>query len=142
MHAASQSTFAIIGGIVVGSLINMGLVLLGPLLISPPPGVDMSDMDSFAAGIDAMGPQHFLFPFLAHALGTLSGAVVVYRYASWRREMLTLGLGVFFLLGGIVAATMIPAPAWFIVMDLLLAYLPMAWLATRLINIPPVEHSS
>ena len=29
-------------------------------------------------------------------------------------------------------AAVVPAPAWFIALDLLLAYLPMAWLATRL----------
>jgi hypothetical protein len=27
---------------------------------------------------------------------------------------------------------MIPAPAWFIALDLLAAYLPMAWLAARI----------
>ena len=40
--------------------------------------------------------------------------------------------GVVFLLGGIAASFMIPAPAWFIVLDLVVAYLPMAWLAGRL----------
>jgi hypothetical protein len=29
---------------------------------------------------------------------------------------------------------MIPAPAWFIALDLVVAYLPMAWLATRVGN--------
>jgi len=36
---------------------------------------------------------------------------------------------VFFLCGGVMASVMIPAPSWFIATDLLLAYLPMAWLA-------------
>ena len=30
-----------------------------------------------------------------------------------------------------MASLMIPAPAWFIATDLLLAYLPMAWLGLR-----------
>jgi hypothetical protein len=38
-------------------------------------------------------------------------------------------VGVFFLIGGIAAASMISAPTWFIVLDLVVAYLPMAWLA-------------
>ena len=33
------------------------------------------------------------------------------------------------LCGGVAASFMIPAPAWFIALDLLAAYLPMAWLA-------------
>jgi hypothetical protein len=32
----------------------------------------------------------------------------------------------------VAASFMIPAPAWFIALDLLVAYLPMAWLATQL----------
>jgi len=132
MHPALKITLAVLAGVVVGSAVNMGLVLLGPMLIAPPPGVDMSDMDSFAAAVDEMGPQHFLFPFLAHALGTLSGAFLAYRLAPLARRRCAIGLGLFFLLGGIAAASMIPAPTWFIVLDLVAAYLPMAWLATVL----------
>lgn len=36
------------------------------------------------------------------------------------------------LAGGVAAGFMIPAPAWFIALDWLAAYLPMAWLATRI----------
>ena len=43
-----------------------------------------------------------------------------------------MGLGIFHLLGGIAAAVMIPAPLWFIVVDLVLAYIPMAWLGAKL----------
>jgi len=41
-------------------------------------------------------------------------------------------IGVLFLCGGIAASFMIAAPAWFIALDLVAAYLPMAWLAARL----------
>ncbi len=37
-------------------------------------------------------------------------------------------VGIIFLMGGISACFMIPAPAWFIAADLLLAYIPMALL--------------
>ena len=40
-------------------------------------------------------------------------------------------IGAFFLLGGVAASFMIPAPGWFIALDLLAAYIPMAWLAVR-----------
>jgi hypothetical protein len=36
-----------------------------------------------------------------------------------------------FLCGGVAASFMIPAPKWFVALDLLAASLPMAWLATR-----------
>lgn len=79
-----------------------------------------------------MKPQHFVFPFLAHAGGTLFGALVAYLVAATRRFALSHVIGALFLAGGIAAARMIPAPMWFIVLDLLVAYIPMAWLATRI----------
>jgi len=132
MSPVLKNSLAVIAGLVVGGAVNMALVVIGPILVPPPPGVDMTDMESLAGAMDQMGPQHFVFPFLAHALGTLAGATLTYVLAGRNRQMLTYGVGVFFLLGGITAARMIPAPAWFIALDLLLAYIPMAWLATRL----------
>src|SRR5262249_37579386 len=41
-------------------------------------------------------------------------------------------IGVCFLAGGVAAARMIPAPAWFVVLDLAAAYVPMAFLGTLL----------
>jgi hypothetical protein len=41
-------------------------------------------------------------------------------------------IGAVFLCGGVAASFMIPAPAWFIALDLLVAYLPMAWLSIQI----------
>ena len=76
--------------------------------------------------------MNFLFPFLGHAIGTLVGAFVVAKFAASHAMKLALGIGAFFLLGGIAAANMLGGPAWFIAADLLLAYLPMAWLGAFL----------
>ncbi len=40
-------------------------------------------------------------------------------------------VGACFLIGGIVAVAMLSSPVWFTVVDLVLAYLPMAWLGHR-----------
>jgi hypothetical protein len=42
--------------------------------------------------------------------------------------------GVAFLAGGFAASVMIPAPNWFIALDLVVAYLPMAWLGLSVAN--------
>jgi hypothetical protein len=76
-------------------------------------------------------PKHFLFPFLAHALGTLTGALLAFLVAASYRAVFAYAIGVVFLAGGIAAAFMIPAPSWFIILDLAAAYMPMAWLATQ-----------
>ena len=94
----------------------------------------MSTVETMAATIHLMGPLNFLVPFLAHALGTLTGVFTTCLIAASKRTILAYGMGAFFFVGGIAASTMIPAPLWFIVMDLLLAYLPMAWLGLLLAN--------
>lgn len=121
---------AVIMGLVIGSVVNMALVMVGPIVVPPPEGVDMTDMESLSQTIHLLGPQHFIFPLLAHALGTLVGAVAAYYIAASQKIIMAYVIGVLFLLGGIVAATMIPAATWFIVLDLTVSYIPMAWLAT------------
>jgi hypothetical protein len=132
MKTILKNCLAVVVGLVLGSIVNIALVIAGSHVIPPPAGVDMSDAKSLAAGIHLLVPKHFFFPFLAHALGTLAGALVTHLAASTRRSALAYVIGALFLAGGIAAACMIPAPAWFIALDLLVAYLPMAWLGARL----------
>jgi hypothetical protein len=73
-------------------------------------------------------------PFLAHAVGTLVGALAGSVIAVSRRSVVAYAIGTFFLFGGIAASVMIPAPKWFIVLDLATAYLPMAWLGLSIAN--------
>ena len=132
MNVILRNILAVIAGVLVGGVVNMAIVTLGPALIPPPSGVDVTDADSVAQGIRLFEPRHFIAPWLAHALGTLVGALVAWLLAKARRDTMAYVVGVLFLCGGIAAAFMIAAPAWFIATDLLLAYLPMAWLATRI----------
>jgi hypothetical protein len=76
-------------------------------------------------------PKHFIFPFLAHAVGTFIGAYVAGRIAS-RKMLFAMLIGIIFLIGGIVNVLILPSPAWFSAVDLLLAYLPMAYLAGKI----------
>lgn len=132
MNPTVKTGLAFLLAVLIGSLVNMGLIIVAPLLIPPPAGVDMTDMNSFATAVDSMAPQHFLFPFLGHALGTLTGGLLIARLAARRKQFWTYSLGIFFLFGGISAAATIPAPLWFVSVDLIFAYLPMAWLAIKL----------
>ena len=71
-------------------------------------------------------------PFLAHAVGTFVGALAGSVLAASHRSIVAYAIGTVFLGGGIAASFMIPAPTWFIVLDLAAAYLPMAWLGLTL----------
>ena len=110
----------------------MAIITLSPSLISPPAGVDVTNAESIGKAMHLFGPRHFIMPWLAHALGTLVGAFVAYRIAASYKVRMAYAIGVFYLCGGVAASFMIPAPAWFIALDLLAAYLPMAWLGIRL----------
>ena len=132
MHPIIRNTGAFILAVIIGMVVNGSLIMASPHIIPPPAGVDVTQAESLAANIHLFEPKHFLFPFLAHALGTLAGAIVVALLAASQQMKLALGIGALFLIGGIMAATMIPAPAWFIALDLIVAYLPMGWLGGML----------
>lgn len=69
-------------------------------------------------------------PFLAHALGTFVGAFLAAKIA-FHKLFAGIFIGAFFLIGGIANSFMLPAPTWFVVVDVVFAYLPVAFLATK-----------
>lgn len=132
MNPRLKNVLAVIAGILIGGLVNSAIVGISGKVIPPPAGTDMTTPEGIKAAIPLMQPVHFLMPFLAHALGTLVGALVATLLTASNKLRIALGIGVFFLIGGIAACFMIPAPAWFMAVDLLLAYIPMAYLGARL----------
>jgi hypothetical protein len=110
----------------------MGLIMVGGQVIPPPEGADVTNMESLRSSMHLFEPKHFLFPFLAHALGTFVGGFVTSMLAATQRMKLALGVSVLFLLGGIINVFLLPAPTWFAALDLIGAYIPMGWLAGKL----------
>jgi hypothetical protein len=127
-----RPALAVIAGFIAGSLVNMGLILVGGSVIPPPAGADVTTTAGLQASLHLFEPRHFIFPFLAHALGTLVGAVVATLLTPERRPGPAYAVGVLFLAGGIASVVMLPSPVWFSALDLLLAYVPAAWLGHRL----------
>ena len=123
-----RNILAVVVGAFVGGLANMAVVMVGPMLIPPPAGADMTTVEGLTAAMPLLEPKHFIPPFLAHALGSLLGAVVAYLIAASNKNLLAYVVGVLFLIGGITASMMIPAPLWFKALDIVVAYIPMAWL--------------
>lgn len=123
---------AVLLGIIVGGVVNMTIVMQGSGLVPLPDGVDPTDPESIAANMHRFGPAHFVAPWLAHAAGSFVGGLVAALIAVRHRMRFALGIAAFTLLGGIANAVLLPAPVWFLVADLLGAYLPMGWLAGRL----------
>ena len=131
MNPILKNILAVVAGLVLGSVVNMGLIMLSSSVIPPPDGVDVTNMESLKSSMHLFEPKHFIFPFLAHALGTLAGAFTAARIAAGHKMKFALGIGAFFLIGGIANVFMLPSPAWFTVLDLVGAYIPMGWLGGR-----------
>jgi len=123
-----RNILAVVVGAFLGGLVNMAIVMAGPMLIAPPAGADMTTVEGLTAAMPLLQPKHFIAPFLAHAIGTLVGALIAYLIAASYRNVLAYVVGVLFLIGGISACFLIPAQTWFMALDLIVAYLPMAWL--------------
>ena len=126
-----RSFFAILGGLIIGSVVNIGLVMVSSSIIPPPTGADVTTTEGLKQSMHLFEPKHFLFPFLAHALGTFAGAYACSRIAISYYLKLSLVVAIFFLIGGIVSVATLPSPLWFSVTDIALAYLPMGWLGWK-----------
>ncbi len=112
---------AVVVGFVVGSIVNMALIAVSGHVTPPPAGADVTTMEGLKTSLHLFEPRHFLFPFLAHALGTLLGALAACWLAPGKSPKPAYIVGGLFLLGRIANTFMLPAPAWFIAVDLLLA---------------------
>ena len=124
---------AVIAGIIIGGFVNIGIIILGGYLIAAPAGVDVTSMQSIKASLSLYEPKHFLMPFLAHAFGTFVGAMVAVNIAKTHTRLFAFLIGIIFLAGGITNFFELPnSPAWFIVVDLVFAYIPTAYLAEKI----------
>ena len=129
-----KNVLALALGIVVGSVVNMSIINISGSIIPPPPGVSPEDIESLKANIHLFKPEHFLMPFLAHALGTFSGSLIAAYIAATRKLVHALIIGCFFLAGGAAMVSMVPSPMWFNILDLGLAYIPMGFLGFKLVE--------
>lgn len=133
MNPIFKNTLAVIVGLFVGSIANMSIILMSSSVIPPPNGADITTMEGLKATMHLFEPKHFIFPFLAHAIGTFAGAATTALIAANNKTRLALVIGAFFLLGGIVNVCTLPSPIWYNIIDVVFAYLPFAYLAQKLV---------
>jgi uncharacterized membrane protein YqgA involved in biofilm formation len=132
MHPILRNVLAVVAGLIVGSLVNGSLIMISGFVIPLPEGADTSTTEGLQAVILLYEPKHFLFPFLAHALGTLVGAFVAAKISPNYGFKLAMVVGLFYLVAGIYMVIILPSPLWFDILDLAIAYLPMAYLGWQL----------
>ncbi|WP_282180522.1 hypothetical protein [Maribacter stanieri] len=128
MNPIVKNILAVVAGLIIGSVVNMLIIMVSGSIIPPPEGGDITTMEGLKASIHFFEPKHFIFPFLAHALGTLVGAFVAAKIAASRKMLMALIVGLFFLIGGTINIVLLGGPMWFTALDIIVAYMPMAYL--------------
>ena len=126
-----KNILAVVLGLFIGGAVNMSIIMVSGSIIPPPEGANLTTMEGLEAAMPLMEPKHFLLPFLAHALGTLVGALIAASIAATYKMRLAMAIGICFLIGGIMNIFMLPSPIWFTIVDLGLAYIPMAYLGGK-----------
>jgi hypothetical protein len=132
MNPILRNILAVIAGAFLGGLVNFGIIMLSPSVIPLPAGVDPTSVESLKTNMHLFETKHFIMPFLAHALGTLVGAFIAAKLAGTHTMRAALIVGVVFMIGGIMNVASLPAPMWFNITDIALAYIPMGWLGGTL----------
>ena len=115
----------VILSIVIGMVVNMGLIIGGGIIVPTTETVDPMNAINWDF-------KYFIFPFLAHSIGTLSGAFIVSKLSRNFHIIMPLIVGLYFLSGGLYMVTILPAPTWFVLLDIILCYIPMALIGWKI----------
>ncbi len=112
--------------LILGATFNSIILNVGMKIIPPPQGFDMNNPLELAKAMKVMEVRHFVFPFLAHALGTLLGVVFFTYFSKSNKLFFPMLIAGMFFAGGLYMVLILPSPIWFNVLDLVLAYFPMS----------------
>jgi hypothetical protein len=133
MKRALINSLIFIVAIFVGANVNMALINIGPTIITMPKGFDLTTEKGLVAAMPFMEAKHFLFPFLAHAFGTFIAVMIVTILMKERSKFYSFFVAGLFFFDGAYMVSVLPAPIWFNVLDLVVAYFPMMYLAQLLV---------
>ncbi|MBK6759580.1 MAG: hypothetical protein IPP80_05625 [Ignavibacteria bacterium] len=117
-------------GIIVGAMTNMATLKAGMMVVPFPAGFDPNTPEGIEGAMQQFTVANFIVPFLAHALGTLVGAFIAAKWSGTSSRLPALIVAATFFIGGVMMVMQIPStPTWFMALDLVVAYFPMAYLA-------------
>ena len=128
-----KNILAVVISLIIGGMVNISIIMISGSVIPPPAGANLTTMEGLQTAMPLMEPKHFLMPFLAHALGTLVGAILASSMAANYKIKFAMIIGICFLVGGIMNIFMLPSPVWFTIVDLGFAYIPIAYLGGKIV---------
>lgn len=129
-----RNVVAVLAGMFVGMVLNMGLIQLNVVLFPMPEGVGFDDTEAFATYIQGLPLRAFVLVILAHLAQAGVGGLVAAWLGRSRPLLLAMIVGVLTAIGTAANAVMIGAPAWMwleLPLDLAVAWAAGTWVARR-----------
>ena len=65
MNPIVKNILAVVGGALIGILVNSGIVSISGAVIPLPEGIDPNDFESLKANFHLFEPKNFIMPFLS-----------------------------------------------------------------------------
>ncbi len=118
-------------GITAAGMVVFFIQSISHSLFPMPPDLDSSDTSAMKEHIATLPPLAFILVLLSHFLGALAGAAIGSKVASSHQFKLSMFVGVFMLIMGVITLVAIPHPAWFMVVDMF-TYLPGAFIGYKI----------
>jgi hypothetical protein len=120
-----RNFIALITSWIKGSSFHMVLIEIGHLMF-PKEGIGVADINMHDGSVPGLKLQDFFFMFKGHKTGSFIQALAVAATPVSHKIKFSLGIGCFFLLGGMYMNYSFHEPIWFSVAAVVLAYIPMA----------------
>ena len=101
MHSLLRSVFAIIVAVLAAAIIAFSINVIGHYIIPPPEAIDTNDFESIKNNFHLFQWQHFIFPLLAHAVGTFVASYLISSLVAKHKMWFALALGIIFTLASL-----------------------------------------
>lgn len=133
MNNTLRNALALMAGLLAAFIFNsVTIQLLGSLTGMEAQG-EMTP-EEIAAHLRSLEPWQFSVPFAAHVIGSFAGAFIAASLSKTQPKVLAVTVGLIHLAGGVAMVVSFPHPIWYVILDLTLAYIPVAWLAYKIVR--------
>lgn len=124
---------AVILGLIIGGFINMSVLNQIPNVFPYPDGLSPQNPADIAEFMKSAPIGAFAMVWLAHWGQAFVGAIIAALIAPKNKMKCALIVGFLTLVGGVLAAYMIPSSIWNVLIDFM-GYFPVAWLGAKLVG--------
>lgn len=127
----ARNIISVIIGIATAGIVVYFIQSISISLFPLPKDLNPRDMNAMKEHVATLPPLAFILVLLAHFFGALAGAAIGSKIASSSQFKLSMIIGVFMLIMGIINLFTIPHPVWFMIADMF-TYLPGAFIGFKI----------